>query len=266
MRRSSKPFSQTLYPGLVVLVLAAGVSRAQDNAATAHLGIYGAGGIASYRDDLLVPISFDGPAFALGAVYSNRTDERRFDSRLKLGAGFLGDRYSHPAYALSLEVRTSWLVRVTESRQAGSLWVGACLPLQMNNEFFDSWDDSHLYWVSAYMLGVAAAWETGVSQEFTARVRVEIPLLGFVSRPPEYRYNKQDALNKWTFHFSEPNKGLELESLGRYRSILIRTVLDHEVSSGTWVFGLEFEYRYCSRPLPVQTMQTSIIASYLWRL
>ncbi len=270
MRRLSSRVARIVLVLSFIAVCLCDISSAQgvtnETNSTARLGIQGTAGVSSYREDLLVPLSFDGPRFSLGAVYANRTSDQRINSRLKIGAGFLKNRYSHSAYALELGLRSSWLARVSSSPELGTFWLGASLPLEMNNVFFDSWDDAHLYWVTAYMLGVAAAWEYGLFGEYSAMVHVEIPLLGLVSRPGEYRYTKQEALNQWTFHFSEPNRNLRFASLGAYRAIFVQTLLTPGPDSNALVLGIEFEYGYCARPSPFQLMHTSIVASYQWGL
>jgi len=262
--------SKIVFATFSIFVCAIDSSRAQgirdDTLSIARLGVHISAGLGSYREDLLVPLSFDGPRFSLGAVYSTRLNNHCINSRLTFGIGFPKNRFSHTAYVLDVELRSSWLLRISRPQDIGGFWLGICLPLRMTNMFFDSWDDAHLYWLTAYMLGAAVRWEKAVFQDAHAVVQVDIPFLGFASRPPEYRYAKQEALNQWTYHFAEPNKGLQFSTLDTYRAILIQALLIRQLASSTLTVGIEFDYQYSSRPSPIQTMRTSVSVSYQWTL
>jgi len=212
----------------------------------------------------LVPLAFDGPAFGLGAVFADRRDDRLFRARLTISAGFPTNRFSHEAYALALDIRASWLQTVSGSLEAGRILIGAAIPLQMTNMFFSSWDDSHLYWLTSYMLGVTAGWEMQISDRLVTMLCLELPLLGFVSRPPPYRYEKQEPLKEWTYHFTAPNSRLHFESLGTYRSVSIEASLTKHLTASAYCIALEFDYHYCSTEMSAQTMNTRLTFSYLW--
>jgi hypothetical protein len=231
-----------------------------------HLGILLGGGIACYREDLLVPLGFDGPGFSLGCVYDRRTEKNLIQIRLKVGLGHLKNRYSHEAWALMIEMRPSLVRKLAEHDRYGGFWGGICVPLQMNNLFLESWDDSHLYWLTAHSLAAALHWEKKVSRKDRAVVRMEIPFLSLVSRPPAYRYSKQEALSHWTFHFSEPNRSLHVETPSKYRALFIHMLLQRQVRKSLLNLGLEFQYAYCSKPEKIWGLNTSIVVSYQWRI
>jgi hypothetical protein len=254
----------------MVLVLTCETSQAQEEGKSAtrmqHLGIYFSSGIASYREDLLVPLGFHGPSLSLGGVYTCRTEKNLVHIRLRIGLGYLKNRYSHEAWVMMLEIRPSWLRKFAEHHRYGEFWGGICFPLQMNNLFVESWDDAHLYWLTAHSLGAAFQWEKRISQENHSVVRMEIPFLGWVSRPPTYRYNKQDPLNHWTYHLTEPNRSLHLETLETYRALFIEMLFRREVRRSLLSLGFEFQYSHCRKPEKIWGLNTSIILSYQWRI
>jgi hypothetical protein len=239
---------------------------AQSSSQGKHLGLYFSTGIASYREDLLVPLGFHGPGISLGGNYTHRTENNSIDIRLKLGMGYLKNRYSHEAWMLMMELRPSWLKKLVEHSKYGDFWGGISIPLQMNNLFLESWDEAHLYWLTAHSLAFATEWQKQISQKFNSVVRIEIPILGCVSRPPIYRYNKQDALNHFSFHFSEPNKSLHFETLDTYRSLFIQMLFKREIQRSILHIGLEFQYKYCRTPRKIWGLNTSILLSYQWRI
>jgi hypothetical protein len=229
-----------------------------------HLGPCLRLGIASYREDLIVPLVFHGPGLSLGAVFTRNSQKHLVHIQLILGLGHLENRYSHEAWVVSADCRLSWLKRFVGHQRYGEFWGGICTPLRMNNLFFESWDDAHLYWLTAYTAGTAFLWEKTVSPKHSVHVRMEIPLLGWISRPPTYRYTKQDPLNHWTYHFSEPNGALHFETVDTYRSLYLQIVLAREAGRSVWNVGYEFEYDHCAQPKDVWGMNNSVFVSYLW--
>lgn len=269
-RNLSPPFMKALAAFIVTLVLMCGVSPAQEKGKnptnTKHLGVHLGVGISSYREDLLVPLSFDGPALSLGAIYTRRTEKNLIDFRLRVGAGYLKNRYSHEAWVMILEIRPSWIRKLGQHQRYGEFWGGICFPLQMNNLFVESWDEAHLYWLTAHSLGTAFQWEKKISQKNHSVIRMEIPLLGWVSRPPTYRYHKQDPLTHWTYHITEPNRSLHLETLNTYRALFIQMLFSRGIRLSRLNLGLEFEYKYYSKPQKIWGLNTSILLSYQWRI
>lgn len=231
-----------------------------------YLGIQFNGGIDSYREDLLVPLGFHGPGISLGANYSRSKEKNLINIRLKFNMGYMRNRYSHDAVMLGLELRPSWIKKISFHPKYGELWGGISIPMKMNDVFIFSWDDAHLYWLTTYNLALATEWQKEISQKFDAAVRMEIPLFGWISRPPTYRYNKQDALNHFSFYFSEPNKSLHFETLENYRSLFIQMLFKREMRRSMLNFGLEFQYHYCRVPKKIWGLNTTLLISYLWRI
>jgi hypothetical protein len=255
---------------LLILAIPHGTSWAQQDevarSSIQHLGFRFAGRIASYREDLVVPLGFHGPCLSLGPVYTRQAEKDLTHIRIDFSAGYLKNRYSHEAYVVRMELHASWVRNLTEHDKFGDLWGGVSLPVQMNNLFLESWDDAHLYWLTTYSLAPAVEWHKKISQKDRAIVRMETPVISLVSRPPAYRHNKQDALTHWTYHFTGPNRALHLEGPGTYRGILLRILLMREMKYSLVSLGCEFQYHYCSEPQPIRAMNTSITLSYQWRI
>jgi hypothetical protein len=256
---------------LALSFLVCGASQAQDEgakpASIRYLGFHFDAGLHSFREDLLVPLGFNGPGASLGGIYTRQKDNTYFNIRLKLGLAYLKNRYSHEAGLATLELRPTWLWKLGHRDGTGGFWGGICVPLQINSDLgLHSWDDSHLYWLTTYSIGPAVEWWKSVSQKSTAVVRLETPLIGWVSRPPTYRYNKQDALNHFTFQFSEPNRALHFETVDAYRAVFIQILLRHELRRSLFSYGLEFQYNYCNIPKNVYILNTSMTVSYQWRI
>lgn len=241
---------------------AEGVSR--DSSRWKRLGLSLSAGIASYREDLLVPLGFNGPAVFLGGVYTQQSGKNLVHIRLRIGLGVLENRFSHRAWALMPDIRMSWVRKMMVHNKYGEFLGGISIPLQMNNLFFESWDDAHLYWLTAHSIAGAFQWDKEVTSKYHASVRIEIPFLGWVSRPPTYRYTKQDPLNHLTYHITEPNKSLHFETIDDYRNVFMQLLLKRERGGSLLSVGLEFQYFYCSRPEEITALNTLLVFSYQW--
>lgn len=255
---------------LLLLLIFAGTADAQTNPSTdaraSYLGVLLGSGIASYREDLLVPIDFHGPGFFIGAEFTKNAQSRVIDIRSKFGLSFLKNRFSHNAYAAILEIRSVWIRRLSYNQEYGELWGGICLPMKMNNLFMESWDDSHLYWLTTYSLGPVGEWHKQVSPGREISVHLGMPALSLISRPPEYRYKKQEPLTHLGYHFSGPNRALHLELPDDYRAVFARVAFTRDMNHAILNIGLEFEYGYCRDPKPIYALSTTLAFSYQWRI
>jgi len=231
-----------------------------------HVGFSVNCGLASYREDLVVPLGFHGLGLSLGIVYSRQTEENPLNARWRLGLGYMQNRYDHEALIVAQEIRLSWLKRVTTPQRYGEVWGGICLPLQMNNLFWGSWDDAHLYWLTAYGMGPAFQWQIEIPSNKQALVRMEIPVINWISRPSRYRYTKQEPMNHLTYHFSEPNKSLNFETLDTYQALFIQMLLRKEMKRSLLNLGIEFQYNHFSKPEDIWGLNTLVLFSYQWRI
>jgi len=78
-----------------------------------YLGIYINAGLASFREDLLVPLGFHGPALDLGGVYTYQSQNDHIQIQLQIGLGYLKNRYSHEAWVLKPDIRFSWVKKLS---------------------------------------------------------------------------------------------------------------------------------------------------------
>jgi hypothetical protein len=231
-----------------------------------HLGMMVDCGLVSYREDLVVPLGFNGPGLSLGVDYTRENDKQSFYARYRFSLGYMQNRYNHEAFIVVQEIRLSRLKKITVPLRYGDFRGGICLPLQMNNLFWGSWDDAHLYWLTAYGIGAAFQWQEEISSGGQVLVRMEIPVINWISRPPKYRYTKQEPLNHLTYHFSEPNKSLHFETLDTYQALFVQALFRKEMKRSLLNLGIEFQYVHFSKPEDIWGLNTLLIFSYQWRI
>ncbi len=233
---------------------------------THHLGILAGGGIASYREDLIVPLGFSGPSFSLGGLYTRQTEQKYTQIRLRFSMGLLQNRFSHKAYSAVIELQPSWVKKLSEKTGPGEIWGGVSIPLQLTNLFVESWDESHLYWLTTHSLAFVTEYRTRIPGMWNPIIRLDMPIIGFISRPPTYRYKKQEALSQLTYHFTEPNKSLHFEYIGTYQAPRLQVYLKRGSKDSVFILGLDFQLIHCNEPEDIWGISTVLLFSYQWRI
>ena len=214
-------------------------------------------GYAQLRDDLVRPLRSAGPQFGVGAEYEHRGEALSHHASVALGAGMLDDRFANRT--LSLAATASYALSANVLRRpTASLWIGGRARAAVFDQYHADWDDSHLYWLTAYDLG-PSAWARVALPLGEVGAELLLPVCAVVGRPPEFRYGKIDRLKSIGNYFAQPNEELELASLDRYRAIASQiswTVFRSEHQLVRVSYG--FDYRYASFPREVEILTHAI--------
>ncbi|MFC1547223.1 hypothetical protein ACFL5M_01725 [Candidatus Neomarinimicrobiota bacterium] len=267
----SKPNSFTRFywsPWLIILMVFSSTAG-QENAIRYpihHIGYEIGLELASLREDLLVPLGFHGPGLSVGFRYAIDAGQFRFYMPLHLKLDYVRNRYSHDGVALSLDLRPSLTVELFETQELGKFGAGICLPVEMNNIYLFSWDEAHLYWLSTQSLGIALDWRKELRRDREANVQILLPILTGLSRPPTYRYTKQEAMDDLSFHFTKTHENIKWYGPDDYHSVFIRFQLTKTNPRGLTMLGMEFEYERFDLPKKIYTMNTAVLLSKQWRL
>jgi hypothetical protein len=173
-----------------------------------------------WRDRVLNPARHSGWSPSLDLVRSRRSAAST--SRLQLGLAFspLNSRFDPTTASfgagLSLGYRrehglggTSGGVQVALGGQLRAAWDFA---------YFDSWDDSHLYWLTSYALGFAGSVSRAFSPERSVSLEWDVPVVAVVSRPRErILYKVQEP--SFAAVVSRMHRDMRFTSLHEHRSL-----------------------------------------------
>ena len=230
------------------------------------LGVTGEAGLVSFREDLLVPLSFSGPGFALGGSFAHRSDGSLLDLDLSMRISYGINRFDHEAISLSTRIRSAWLWNIRSGGRLGELWIGAVLPFRINDMYIFSWDDAHMYWITSYGMGPAIQWRSHYSSETTIAVGMDLPVVHLVSRPPSYRFDKQDGMNRFFFWLGHPQRSFQLEPIGSYTAITLHGTMEWRSAESFSSLGLQIRFSRMDGDKPEQDLNTLIVYSYRWGL
>lgn len=170
------------------------------------------------RDDLLAPLRWAGPTLGLGVSWTWGTTAATNAVAFELPFSLLSNRFGHRGYALAPLLTYGHLRRVTAERSGSAVWVGGRLRGDLFNGFYESWDDEHLYWTTAYSLGPTVAWR-GRAGGFTVWGSVDLPLVASVSRPPAERLNQTDRLTRISGHLVDTQKNPSLAAFPDFAAL-----------------------------------------------
>ncbi|MBT4129903.1 MAG: hypothetical protein HOB84_13920 [Candidatus Marinimicrobia bacterium] len=212
--------------------------------------------LASFRDDLIVPLGFHGPGVIIGSSFQHNRGEWQFDLPLSYKFDFVFNRYSHMGMAFSLDINPSLLKSIDLAENQGHFKGGLAFPFKINNYFPFSWDDAHLYWFTIRGIALAMEWTTPAASDRAITLHLEIPLLNQISRPPAYRHNKQDPGLAWGgFKSTEAKRNYKTVSWADYQSVRISGEYVSTPKS-SWI--LEFEYDHATMPKEAWAISTSL--------
>jgi hypothetical protein len=169
------------------------------------------------RDELLAPLRWQGPGLALEVGWD--VDGARDDHRLTFMVPFalLENRFGHRGFLLGAGLEYAYRRSTPWSMGGGPLHLGGRMRYLLHDGFYESWDQEHGYWLTAYTLAPAASWSGAPGSRLEPlSLSVTLPLLAAVSRPERNRVNKIDDLTRLGFHLFGTQRDLELATLPRY--------------------------------------------------
>jgi hypothetical protein len=136
----------------------------------------------------------------------------------------------------------------------------------MDWQYYLSWDQEHLYWLTTLDLGPSVAWQRLFAARHDVDVSLEFPLIALASRPPQFRYYKIGRLDDAAYHFSKTNENMKFTSLHEY--IAVRFTADYLYRARPNLhFGVRYQlgYRTHSEPLRYQRLNNVILFRMLHR-
>jgi len=114
--------------------------------------------------------------------------------RLDITFSMLKSRYENEAKSLAIHTYLHYVIGtdVIRSNHKFDLLVGGLAGFNYNIFFFEYWDDSHYYWMSAFELGASAKTGYYFNNNSLLSAELGLPVIALVSRPPERILYKLD--------------------------------------------------------------------------
>lgn len=253
---------------VVVLVLPATIMARSNHlfSEPKHQIGLGLGGLHyQVKDEIIAPLRWDSFGAVLELSYTIVKNAVRHKMVFRFPFSSPSNRYNHEAMAGALNAGYQYLHRIHRNIFGGQLHLGGLLDGSMNLQFYSDWDDSHIYWLTAYELGPAVMWNRSVGRSHLFALNFNLPLLAFISRPPEHRYYDQGKMNKISYWFTKPHENMKLTSVHEYVSLRLQGDYMSRVSQR---FGLGvsilIHYRITSEPKRISIMTNTLLMRLLF--
>jgi hypothetical protein len=166
----------------------------QDSASLKNFGVSLAATSLQLREQVLNPLRHDGVLASLAVFHHARGTRLQRHVELQLAFNTLTSRFESDPTSFALDTRLSYsYTRYAAAPFAEArLFVGGVVAAGTTIALFDSWDDSHVYWHTAYTLGPTASLETTIAARTRVTFDAALPLLSLVSRPRSPILRKAD--------------------------------------------------------------------------
>ena len=193
-------------------------------------------GLSNYqvREEVLNNLRHSGTLFSLGLSHTRPTGLSLKTCRFNVTVSTMKSRYESESnsYALNTVLTYSYSRRVARLTDKADLYVGGIIGLNQHLDFYDAWDESHIYWLTAYFLGPAGLMTYRKSEKSSFSIDVNLPLVSVVSRPPErFLYKEGDPTFSWIMGRIHDN--LRLTSIHRHFAFDVTLGYTHGSVGGT---------------------------------
>ena len=204
---------RTLALGVVTLLCTAPCIGRADPAPETRLGVALGAAHMQVHDDIVRGLRWSGPgiAFAVGAVHDGGRDLHVGGLRFPLA--FLENRYGHGGLSWDLHVDYGYARKLATLPNGVTVALGARVRWDWALQYYEDFDEEHLYWMNAYELGpmLALGYEPKPAHRFG--LAFDTSALALVSRPPRRRYYKIDRLTHVDFFFEKTHESMRVTSL-----------------------------------------------------
>ena len=193
------------------------LSQAQSDSTYSDFGV--SVGINSYqiKEKVLNNIKHTGLFPSLGFSYEWFTDQIKQRVELYLIVNMVKSRYENEPAPIMIDPSLNYtqVRKFTVLNPDLHLFLGGTTGLYSHMGYFENWDDSHIYWLTYYYLGLDALITYKNPLESSGYLEFSMPIISLVSRPPE-RFLYKVVSDNFSWIFSEIHNDLKITSIHRH--------------------------------------------------
>ena len=172
------------------------------------------------KDNVLSNIRHRGMLAAIGFSYSRIGDFRLTEIQLNVSINSMTSRYESEksSFAINPSLNYRQVRRIKDLNENLRLFLGGIGGWNLHNAFYDKWDESHIYWLNSYYIGIDSRLAYRKSEKSNISLDLNFPLIALISRPPKrFLYKELDPTFSWIF--SRIHDDMTLTSLHRHFEI-----------------------------------------------
>lgn len=202
------------------------------------------------RDQLVSNIRHDGNFASLSLFHRKWRDVSIREIHFDLIFNPLTSRYESEAKSIvtNLAINYRYLMHVNKSNQDLQLFLGPIGGINWHLNYYNAWDESHIYWVSTYCAGIDGRLSYRVSEKIMVGLDVNLPVVVLVSRPPErFLYKEMDPKFSWVI--SRLHDDMKLTSVHQHFEFNSTVDLIYALSK-KFKLGAFWRFQYLQNQLP----------------
>ena len=169
------------------------------------------------KEKILNNIRHTGYFPALGFSYNWQTEKIKQRVEFFLIINMLKSRYENETAPVMIDFTLNYtqVRKVTVFYPDLHLFIGGSGGLYSHMGWFDNWDDSHIYWLTYYYVGLNTLLTYKSPSESSAYLEFSLPILSLVSRPPE-RFFYKGINDKFSWIVSEIHNDLTVTTIHQH--------------------------------------------------
>lgn len=197
------------------------------------------------QEKVLSNIRHRGILASLGFTYGLLDKISLSEFRFNLIFNGLSSRYETEiaSFAANPSINYRYLKRINDLNNNIYMYIGGIAGWNLHMDFYDKWDESHVYWLNSYYLGISDRLSYLLTDNSRLNLDINIPVFAFISRPPErFLYKELDPKFSWlinNFHknltFASFNQHFEVNLILEYKYEHSKTFLNNFFWSFTYL-------------------------------
>jgi hypothetical protein len=174
------------------------------------------------KEKILNNIRHQGLFPSLGFYCERTRDASKQKSELNLNFNLLKSRYDPESASIvinpSISYRHARMIKnITPDIR---LYLGGIAGFSSHSAYYANWDDSHIYWLSAYSLGLDCIFIYQKSNKSSLLLEINTPFIALVSRPPE-RFLYKVLNPEFSWLIAEFHDNMRLTSIHQHLALNI---------------------------------------------
>ncbi|UCE05453.1 MAG: hypothetical protein JSW07_17850 [bacterium] len=202
---------------LAIMFLNSGIVFSQGKIVSNDFGFYIGVNEYQVKEKVLNNIRHRGFFPTLGFSYEKNNDDSKQKLEFNLVFNILKSRYDpeRASFVINPSIKYRYARKVKNINQNISLFLGGISRFNSHSALFTNWDDSHIYWLTSYDLGMdfMLIYQKSVDNSFS--FEINSPLVALVSRPPE-RFLYKVLNPKFSWIVAEFHDNLKLNSVHKH--------------------------------------------------
>lgn len=226
--------------------------------------------LVQLKEGVFSPLRYHGPSAEINYVTLRYPGDFRRSLEIGAQSGYLINRLELGGWHLAPHLSMSYSYNI-EGASSGDLntFLGARLSGNSRMVFFTGEDPHHLYWVTAYTLGLICVADIELTRDRMMFFEISIPLAGAVSRPPGGERSSYQVMERGSI-IKRLHEDPVFSTFDNLQAANIKLMVDiSRTNRGSLTLGYEADFLRFAGPEPVTYLNNGLFLrvffdSHIW--